>query len=61
MKFSSDKLMPFFEVSTVMSKLLGNIQIGKEIVITRHGKANVIKNAVNYLTARTKFNVNAIA
>lgn len=38
MKFSSDELMPFFEVRTGMSKLLVDVQTGKEIVITRHGK-----------------------
>jgi prevent-host-death family protein len=38
MKFSSDELMPFFEVRTGMSKHLDDVQAGKEIVITRHGK-----------------------
>jgi prevent-host-death family protein len=38
MKFSTDELMPFFEVRTGMSKYLGDVQAGKEIVITRHGK-----------------------
>lgn len=38
MKFSSDELMPFFEVRTGMSKHLDDVQTGKEIVITRHGK-----------------------
>lgn len=38
MKFSSDELMPFFEVRTGMSKLLVYVQTGEEIVITRHGK-----------------------
>jgi prevent-host-death family protein len=38
MKFSTDELMPFFEVRTGMSKHLDNVQTGKEIVITRHGK-----------------------
>lgn len=37
-KFSTDELMPFFEVRTSMSKHLDNVQIGKEIIITRHGK-----------------------
>ena len=38
MKFSTDELMPFFEVRTGMSKHLEDVQAGKEIVITRHGK-----------------------
>jgi prevent-host-death family protein len=38
MKFSTDELMPFFEVRTGMSKHLDDVQAGKEIVITRHGK-----------------------
>ena len=38
MKFSTDELMPFFEVRTGMSKYLDDVQAGKEIVITRHGK-----------------------
>jgi antitoxin (DNA-binding transcriptional repressor) of toxin-antitoxin stability system len=38
MKFSTDELMPFFEVRTGMSKHLDDVQTGKEIVITRHGK-----------------------
>ena len=38
MKFSSDELMPFFEVRTGMSKHMDDVQAGKEIVITRHGK-----------------------
>lgn len=38
MKFSTDELMPFFEVRTGMSKYLDEVQAGKEIVITRHGK-----------------------
>ena len=38
MKFSTDELMPFFKVRTGMSKHLDDVQAGKEIVITRHGK-----------------------
>jgi prevent-host-death family protein len=38
MKFTSDELMPFFEVRTGMSKFLMDVQTGKDIVITRHGK-----------------------
>ena len=38
MKFSTDELMPFFEVRTGMSRHLDDVQAGKEIVITRHGK-----------------------
>ena len=38
MKFSPNELMPFFEVRTGMSKHLDDIQAGKEIVISRHGK-----------------------
>lgn len=38
MKFSSDELMPFFAVRTGMSKLLDDVQAGREVVITRHGK-----------------------
>ena len=38
MKFSIGELMPFFEVRTGMSKRLDDVQVGKEIVITRHGK-----------------------
>ncbi len=38
MKFSTDELMPFFEMRTGMSKHLDDVQNGKEIVITRHGK-----------------------
>ena len=38
MKFSSDELMPFSEVRTGMSHFLVDVQAGKEIVITRHGK-----------------------
>lgn len=38
MKFTSDELMPFFEVRTGLSKHLDDVQAGKEIVITRHGK-----------------------
>lgn len=38
MKFSSDELMPFSEVRTGMSHFLADVQGGKEIVITRHGK-----------------------
>ena len=38
MKFSTDELMPFFDVRTGMSKHLDDVQAGKEIVITRHGK-----------------------
>ena len=53
MKFLSDELMHFFEARTGMGKLLVDVQSKKEIVIMRHDKANVIKNAVNYLTART--------
>ncbi len=37
MKFSDDELTPF-EVRTGMFKHLGNVQAGKEIVITRHRK-----------------------
>jgi hypothetical protein len=36
MKFSTDELIPFFEVRTGMSKHLDDVQAGKEIVITRH-------------------------
>jgi prevent-host-death family protein len=38
MKFSSDEMMPFNEVRTGMSSLLVDVQAGKEVVITRHGK-----------------------
>ena len=38
MKFSTDELLPFFKVRTGMSKHLDDVQAGKEIVITRHGK-----------------------
>ncbi|PHV10974.1 type II toxin-antitoxin system Phd/YefM family antitoxin [Chitinimonas sp. BJB300] len=38
MKFSTDELMPFFEVRTGLSKHLDDVQAGEEIVITRHGK-----------------------
>lgn len=38
MKFSTDELMPFFEVRTGMSKHLDYVQDGNEIVIARHGK-----------------------
>ena len=38
MKFSIGELMPFFEVRTGMSKRLDDVQVGKEIVITRYGK-----------------------
>ena len=38
MKFSTDELMRFFAVRTGMSKHLDDVQAGKEIVITRHGK-----------------------
>lgn len=38
MKFSSDELMPFSEVRTGLSHLLVDVQAGKEVVITRHGK-----------------------
>jgi hypothetical protein len=36
MKFSTDELIPFFEVRTGMSKHLDDVQAGEEIVITRH-------------------------
>lgn len=38
MKFSSDELMPFSDVRTGLSHFLVDVQAGKEIVITRHGK-----------------------
>jgi prevent-host-death family protein len=38
MKFSTDELMSFSEVRTGMSHYLVDVQAGKEIVITRHGK-----------------------
>jgi len=38
MKFSSDELMPFPDVRTGLSHFLVEVQTGKEIVITRHGK-----------------------
>jgi antitoxin (DNA-binding transcriptional repressor) of toxin-antitoxin stability system len=38
MKFSTDELIPFFEVRTCMFKHLDDVQAGKGIVITRHGK-----------------------
>lgn len=38
MKFSSDKLTPFFEKHACIAKHLNEVQSRKEIVITRRGK-----------------------